>query len=278
MSHVLDVQWLAENLQDDGLRIIDCRFQMNDPSWGRKQYRDGHIPQAVYFDLNEDLSSEVQAHGGRHPLPDMEKFSQKLAEAGIDEHTTVIAYDSEDGAMASRFWWLLTFLGHKKAFVLNGGWPLWLDQGNDISTEVPVFSKKTYIPNLQQDHLVAMEDVKMRILEGKDFTLIDSREPERYKGNIEPIDAKAGHISTAVNYFWKEGIAADGTFRNKEEQLFRFSHLDKEKETIVYCGSGVTACPNVLMLQEAGFLNVKLYAGSWSDWISYEDNEIVTNK
>ncbi|WP_416826679.1 sulfurtransferase [Ectobacillus polymachus] len=278
MNHIVEADWLDKHLHDEGIRIIDCRFHLGDPQWGRAEYEKGHIENALYFDLNKDLSSPVQAHGGRHPLPDTERFVQILSEAGIDEYTTVVAYDSEEGAMASRLWWLLTFLGHKKAFVLNGGWTEWIRRDYKTTTNLPVYRKKTFVQSLNQDFLVSMEDVKTRVLEGKKFNLIDSRDPERYKGNIETIDTKAGHIPTAVNYFWNEGIADNGTFRTKEEQEARFSNLDKEKETIVYCGSGVTACPNVLMLQEAGFSNVKLYAGSWSDWISYEDNEIATTK
>ncbi len=272
MNGVAEIGWLAEHYNSEAVRIIDCRFQLSDPSWGRKQYEEEHIPYALYFDLNEDLSGEVGVHGGRHPLPEIELFAKKISAAGIDKHTTVIAYDSQNGAMASRLWWLLTYLGHEKVYILNGGFTAWKQAGLPTTDAVPVFERKEFLPHLQSDMLVSMTDVKNRIESGANFLLIDSREPIRYAGIEEPIDRKAGHIPTAVNSFWMDGVSAEGLFQGEKEQEARFGMFDKEKETIVYCGSGVTACPNVLALKVAGFQNVKLYAGSWSDWISYDEN------
>ncbi|WP_459501468.1 sulfurtransferase [Bacillus sp. C1] len=272
---IVTVEWLRDHIEDEHVRIIDCRFDLANLNWGRKQYEKEHIPHALYFDLNNDLSSPIMGHGGRHPLPAIRDFAEKLSQAGIDEYTTVVAYDSQGGAMASRLWWLLTYVGHQKAYVLNGGFPAWKEQNLSTTTEAPITERKQFIPNVQDNMLVTIEDVKENIRTNADVTLIDSREPKRYAGVEELVDPKAGHIPTAENYFWKDGITTEGRFKNKEEQEERFHHLTKEKETIVYCGSGVTACPNILALQIAGFRNVKLYAGSWSDWISYPENQIA---
>ncbi|MEY8346726.1 sulfurtransferase [Bacillus cereus] len=272
---IVTVEWLRDHIEDEHVRVVDCRFDLADPKWGRKQYEQEHIPHALYFDLNLDLSSPVTKHGGRHPLPTIQDFAEKLSQAGIDEHTTVVAYDSQAGAMASRLWWLLTYVGHQKVYVLNGGFPLWKESGLPTTTEIPTIERKEFTPGVQDNMLVTMEDVKEKIRTNADITLIDSREPKRYAGIEEAVDHTAGHIPTAENYFWKAGITAEGKFNDKTNQENRFQHLNKEKETIVYCGSGVTACPNILALQIAGFRNVKLYAGSWSDWISYPENQIA---
>ncbi|MGF9768584.1 sulfurtransferase [Bacillus albus] len=272
---IVTVEWLREHIEDENVRIIDCRFDLANPNWGREKYEEEHIPHALYFDLNLDLSSPITEHGGRHPLPNIEEFADKLSRAGIDEHTTVIAYDSQAGANASRLWWLLNYVGHEKIYILDGGFPAWKENGLPITTEIPVAKRKAFKANVQDHMLVTMETVKENIHAGADVTLIDSREPKRYAGVEELVDPKAGHIPTAVNYFWKDGMLQSGQFKNEAQQQERFQNLAKDKETIVYCGSGVTACPNILALKLAGFQNVKLYAGSWSDWISYPENQIA---
>ncbi|MGH1050232.1 sulfurtransferase [Bacillus cytotoxicus] len=271
---IVTVEWLRNHIEDEHVRVIDCRFDLANPNWGRQQYEQEHIPYALYFDLNRDLSSPVTKHGGRHPLPNMKEFAEKLSQAGIDENTTVVAYDSQSGAMASRLWWLLTYAGHKKVYVLNGGFHVWKERNLPTESECTEVKRKEFIPNVQENMLITMEEVRESIRTNVDMTLIDSREPKRYAGIEEQVDSQAGHIPTAQNYFWKEGITEEGKFKEQKEQEERFHHLDKEKEIIVYCGTGVTACPNILALQTAGFQNVKLYAGSWSDWISYPENEI----
>ncbi|WP_166702216.1 sulfurtransferase [Bacillus albus] len=272
---IVTVEWLREHIEDENVRIIDCRFDLANPNWGREKYEEEHIPHALYLDLNLDLSSPITEHGGRHPLPNIEEFADKLSRAGIDEHTTVVAYDSQAGANASRVWWLLNYVGHEKVYILDGGFPAWEENGLPLATEIPVAKRKAFKANVQDHMLVTMETVKENIHAGADVTLIDSREPKRYAGVEELVDPKAGHIPTAVNYFWKDGMLQSGQFKNEAQQQERFQNLAKDKETIVYCGSGVTACPNILALKLAGFQNVKLYAGSWSDWISYPENQIA---
>ncbi|EOP92091.1 MULTISPECIES: sulfurtransferase [Bacillus cereus group] len=272
---IVTVEWLREHIEDENVRVIDCRFDLANPNWGREKYEEEHIPHALYFDLNLDLSSPIAEHGGRHPLPSIEEFADKLSEVGIDEHMTVIAYDSQAGANAARLWWLCNYVGHEKVYILDGGFPVWKENGLPTTTEIPVVIRKTFKTNIQDHMLVSMETVRENIQAGADVTLIDSREPKRYAGVEELVDHKAGHIPTAANYFWKDGMLQSGQFKNEAEQQGRFQNLSKDKETIVYCGSGVTACPNIIALKLAGFQNVKLYAGSWSDWISYPENQIA---
>ncbi|MGG0252292.1 sulfurtransferase [Bacillus toyonensis] len=272
---IVTVEWLREHIEDENVRVIDCRFDLANPNWGREKYEEEHIPHALYFDLNLDLSSPIAEHGGRHPLPSIEEFADKLSEVGIDEHTTVIAYDSQAGANAARLWWLCNYVGHEKVYILDGGFPVWKENGLLTTTEIPVVIRKTFKTNIQDHMLVSMETVRENIQAGADVTLIDSREAKRYAGVEELVDHKAGHIPTAANYFWKDGMLQSGQFKNEAEQQERFQNLSKDKETIVYCGSGVTACPNIITLKLAGFQNVKLYAGSWSDWISYPENQIA---
>ncbi len=257
--------------------MVDCTFYLGEDTKGKQEYVKEHIPTAIYFHLDEDLSGEIGLHGGRHPLPDFERLKDKLENIGISNDTKVVAYDRQKGAMASRFWWLLTYLGHEKVYVLNGGFQKWQEEKLPMASgmESPQYYKGNLNVQVRDDMLVSMEDVKNKLLDVRNgsITLIDSREPARYKGEVEPIDKIAGHIPGAINEFWIYATTDSG-WKEVSALGEHFSHLDKSNETIVYCGSGVTACPNVLALKTAGFTNVKLYAGSWSDWISYNDNPI----
>lgn len=274
MINIKSFQWVLENLNNPDVRIMDCRFQLNDPKVGELAYKQGHLPNAFYLDLNKDLSSEIQEHGGRHPLPDLQKLCDKLSDLGVDETVTVVAYDDQSGAMASRLWWLLKYLGHDKVYVLNGNFNTWKEKGYPIDTSDSTVPRKEFYPSIQHHLVATVEDVRAK-LKSQATTIIDSREPNRYLGIEEPIDKKAGHIPGALNYFWQESLE-NGLWKGQERLKERFHKIPVEKEVIVYCGSGVTACPNILSLTEAGYKNVKLYAGSWSDWISYPDNPIST--
>jgi thiosulfate/3-mercaptopyruvate sulfurtransferase len=276
-KHLVSMEWVKERLESKDVRIADCRFVLGQPAHGREAYWVEHIPGAVYFDLEQDLSGPKQAHGGRHPLPDLAEFARKLGHAGIDEKITIAAYDDQGGAMASRFWWLLQYLGHTEVYVMDGSFSQWKAKGYPVTAELPAVEPRIFTPNLQGHMLISMEEVKQRI--GKEGTvIIDSREAKRYKGIEETIDPVAGHIPRAVNYFWKDSLNEAGFWKSEAEQRERFRAVNPSDEIIVYCGSGVTACPNILALKEAGYRNVKLYAGSWSDWISYPENPIETDQ
>lgn len=280
-KNIVSVDWVKENLNQPGLHIVDCRYELADPRAGRMAYDEGHIPGAHFFDMKKDLSGPVQEHGGRHPLPDIEQFVARLEQVGIDNQSTVVVYDDQAGGMASRLWWLLKYVGHDKVFLMDEGFSKWKAKGYPVTREVPgelpASARKSYTVNLQQKMLASMEEVRNSL--GKEgIVLIDAREEKRYLGVEEPIDPIAGHIPGAINHFWKDGLNEDGSWKSIEEQKRRFQDMDPEAEIIVYCGSGISACPNVIALQEAGFTKVKLYAGSWSDWITYPDNPIAKKK
>ncbi|RAU94930.1 sulfurtransferase [Paenibacillus sp. YN15] len=258
--------------------LADCRFQLGQQKCGQEAYAAGHLPGAVYFDLEEDLSGPVGEHGGRHPMPDLGVLLLKLGERGIDRNTAVIAYDDQGGAMAARFWWLLRFLGHEKVYLLDGGYRGWVQAGLPVSSEPAAPAEpKVFGGRVQNQMLVVMEDVRER-LDRPGTVLIDSREPRRYRGEEEAIDKKAGHIPGARNRFWKDNLGADGRWLPPEELKTRFGDIAPDQEIIVYCGSGVTACPNLLALAEAGRTDARLYLGSWSDWISYPENPVTTGE
>ncbi|MEK5381110.1 sulfurtransferase [Niallia sp. FSL W8-0635] len=273
---VKSVDWLNENLERDSVRIIDCRFDLKNLDAGTEWYKEGHIPNSVYFHLEKDLSNPVTDHGGRHPLPAIEEFVSKLENIGIGQETIVIAYDNGEGAFSGRLWWLLNYLGHTNTYILDGGYKEWVNKDFPISKEVPTFTKSTFSPAIQSHMIATYEDVAAQVkAKEEDKVLIDSREFKRYIGEIEPIDKKSGHIPGAINFVWTEGLK-NGFFLSTNEQKERFSSLDPRKEYIVYCGSGITATPNYISLKMAGLEKVKLYPGSFSDWISYDENDIET--
>ncbi|WNQ11119.1 sulfurtransferase [Paenibacillus aurantius] len=277
MSSVVSMEWVKENLGKADVAVADCRFALGHGESGRQAYREGHLPGAVYFHLEEDLSAPIGEHGGRHPLPDTGELSRKLGEAGIGPGTTVIAYDDQGGAMASRFWWLLRYLGHEQVYLMDGGYSAWKAEGYPVTQEVPQPEGRAFIPHVHNEMVVGVEEVKAG-LGRPDRVLIDSREARRYQGLEEAIDPVAGHIPGAVNRFWKDALDENGRWKDAEAMKERFRDLPSDKEIVVYCGSGVTACPNILALQQAGFPKVKLYAGSWSDWVSYPDNPVATGE
>ncbi|TDQ42864.1 sulfurtransferase [Aureibacillus halotolerans] len=280
MAYVVDVAWLYGKLHDpaENVVVVDCRFSLQDSTYGRNAYLEGHIPGAVYADLDKDLSSPKQIHGGRHPLPPEEQLATLFGRWGIDSTKTVVAYDAQGGAMASRFWWLLHYLGHPEVYVLDGGYQAWVEEDFETTTQVTTPEKRTFTPQPRTDELVSMIEVKNRLTEERTL-LVDSRESNRYLGIEEPIDPVAGHIPGAINLFWKD-VLNDGTeqWKSADDLITHFANLPAHEEIIVYCGSGVSACPNILALKEAGFDNVKLYAGSWSDWISYSENPVATGE
>ncbi|WP_462410111.1 sulfurtransferase [Neobacillus sp. Marseille-QA0830] len=278
MNFVVDKEWLAEQLNNPQVKMVDCRFDLGKPDKGEKLYHESHIPGAYYFHLEKQLSAPVSKHGGRHPLPDINQFKLEIEKAGIDNTKMVVAYDGGEGQYASRFWWLLSFLGHVKVYVLNDGFKGWVEAGYPTTVEIPESESAKFEVNIQEEMLASYEEVK-KVVEHKKKSpvLIDSRDGDRYAGKMEPIDKKAGHIPGAINKFWAEGLE-QGTFKNHEEQKKRFAGLDQEEPIIVYCGSGVTATPNYIALKMAGYQNVKLYAGSYSDWVSYDENEVEKGK
>lgn len=274
-QHLVSREWLQEHMQDSNLVIVDCRFTLGKPGQGLSEYVESHIEGALYFDLEHDLSGPKAQHGGRHPLPEVAQLEKLFSNAGIDHNTMVVAYDEQDLSNASRLWWLLRYLGHDQVAVLNGGFAGWKQAGLPVTKDIPIPSAKTFRANVQPQMLVGVQHVKLR---GEQTAVLDSRAPERYRGEIEPLDPKAGHIPGAANFFYKDNFTPDGIMMSTDKLQERFADVAKKDEIMVYCGSGVTGCVNVLALYQAGRTDAKLYAGSWSDWVSYADNPVATGE
>ncbi|MEC4806192.1 MAG: sulfurtransferase [Jaaginema sp. PMC 1079.18] len=268
-NYVVSATGLASQLDNPQVVVIDCRFALADSQLGQRQYQESHIRGAYYLDLEQDLSAPVREHGGRHPLPNIDQFTAKLAVMGINfRETWVIAYDDSNFAFAARLWWLLRYLGHDRVSVLDGGWSAWVQGNYPTTTAIPTPKKGYFSPQIQEDWIVDLEGVKQR-QNLNDTILVDSRDRDRYLGEREPIDPIAGHIPGAVNLPWKTVSDATGYIQPSDIQKQRWTALNPPEEIIVYCGSGVTACVNLLSLALAGIPNGKLYPGSWSDWCSY---------
>ena len=272
-EHLVDREWLIQQLDNPQVVIVDCRFQLANPNWGEEEYRACQIRGAYYLDLERDLSSEVKRHGGRHPLPDIDVLAQKFAQMGIVKNQTlVVAYDDSRFAFASRLWWLLRYLGHDYVVLLDGGWHDWLKHDYPVSNAVPENRAGSFSPQLNPDWLVDINTVKSS--QNKDGVIVvDSRDRDRYLGLREPIDPIAGSISGAVNSPWKQVSNESGYLQPLETQQQLWDDYKQAAEIIVYCGSGVTACVNLFSLSLAGVKNTKLYPGGWSDWCSYLKDE-----
>ena len=273
-SPLVSAAWLLENL--NSLKLVDTRFALGKPDFGREVYQSGHLPGAVFLDLERDLSSPVRDDrvGGRHPLPNPETLADKLSSLGIADSSFVVAYDdpsSGQGFYAAHLWWLLRWLGHDAVAVLDGGLSAWLEAGGILETASPLTTNATFIPRIRPEMVVSADQVAART---SSAALLDSRAAPRYRGEVEPLDWKAGHIPGAVNMDWSNGLDSTGKFKATLEQQERFSKLE-ETEVMVYCGSGVSAGANMLALELAGVKNAKLYAGSWSDWVSDSSNPVA---
>ncbi len=274
MSNLIQASELQNLLGDEKLRVVDARFSLTDPKAGQNVYAKGHIPGAIFFDLDKDLSQPASKHGGRHPLPDMQLFADKLGQRGIGNEHLVVVYDDASGVYAGRLWFMLKYAGHEQVKVLDGGLQAYLGISGKLGSDLPTYAKTTFQLNLQADKIVT-KDYILRNLENPDVLLIDARGAERYRGETEPIDAKAGHIPGAMNLPYTENLAA-GKYKSPEALYERFADLEEADEIVVYCGSGVSANHNFIALEEAGFKDIKLYVGSWSDWSSYETNPVAT--
>jgi thiosulfate/3-mercaptopyruvate sulfurtransferase len=259
--------------------IIDCRFSLADTHAGRAAYEEAHIPGAYYAHLDTDLSGPIIAgKTGRHPLPDIPSFAARCGRWGIDDSKQVIVYDDKGGAIASRLWWMLRWLGHEKVAVLDGGWQAWLAEGGTTSADIPDFDEDTaFQPDVNPYWLVNATFVQ-QAQHDNDYLIVDSRASARYAGENEPIDPIAGHIPGAINAPFAENWVDNFEFKSISELADRFTNILGSYDadhTIFYCGSGVTACHNLLALAHAGLGMAKLYAGSWSDWITRPERGIA---
>lgn len=268
-SAVISTSALAAHLAEPGLRLVDCRASLQNASAGREAYVKGHLPRATFADLVEDLSGPIVAgETGRHPLPDVGTFVAKLGAWGIGSSNQVVVYDDAGGAFAARLWWMLRWLGHDAVAVLDGGFPAWVAEGRNTTAEPGGPPPALFEPRLRPELRVSAE--QLNALESSARKLFDARAPERFSGAVEPLDAVAGHIPGAVNLPFS-GNLRDGRFKPPAELRARFADAlagTLPEEAVVYCGSGVTACHDILAFAQAGLPLPKLYAGSWSEWIT----------
>jgi thiosulfate/3-mercaptopyruvate sulfurtransferase len=256
---LVSVAWLRERLGDPGLRVVDCRYRLGEPGAGEKLWLEGHIPGAAYLDLDRDLAAEP-GERGRHPLPDPEDFQAAARRAGIGPDTLVIAYDEAAEGGAARLWWLLRHFGHDRVAVLDGGLRGWREEGGPLEAGATQPAAGTFSSGPQKG-----DTSEIDALEGS--LLLDARAPERYRGEVEPIDPVAGRLPGAVSLPFAE-VAPDGRFLEPEALRRRFAAAGSGAggDAIAYCGSGVTACVLVLAAEVAGLHPVRLYPGSWSEW------------
>ena len=251
------------------LVLLDCGFDLADSSAGERAHAAGHIPGAVYAHLERDLSGPKRGSGagfaGRHPLPDRSAFAATVGRLGIAPGVQVVAYDAQGGPYAARAWWLLRWLGHDAVAVLDGGVAAWLAAGGVLDSEAPAIAPKPPYPVGAE----AMPTVQAAALlaEPDRWLIVDARAPERFRGDVEPLDPVAGHIPGAVNRFFKDNLGANGRFKSKAELRAAFEALATTSQQVVHqCGSGVTACHNLLAMAHAGLPGAALYPGSWSEW------------
>ncbi len=247
-------------------RIFDCRHDLLKPELGESQYKDGHIPGALFASLDRDLSGRKTGRNGRHPLPEPQDFEKWLEHTGLTPKDQVVCYDAGNGSMAARLWWMLRWIGHEKVAVLDGGFAKWTQEGRPVSVEIPIFTPLNYPIKVRADLAADVSQVEKNL--GKNL-LLDARAPARYRGEQEPIDPVAGRIPGAKNRFNLDNLAADGTFKPASELKQEFQTVLGNRapsDVIHYCGSGVAACHNLLAMEVAGLKGGKLYAGSWSEW------------
>lgn len=274
MKNIVSQQWLVNNMEMENVIILDARAELGDANYGLREYENGHIKGAIFVSVEDTLTGEVDIHGGRHPLPNMEDFIEDMKRLGINDDSTVVVYDDGDLAMAGRLWWMLKYSGKDKVYILAGGIKAWTQNGLEVTTEVPEKKKsKSLSLNIDTSMEVDINYVK-EVIDLDNIAIIDSRATERYRGEVEPIDKIPGHIPNALNYPWTN-LVADGKLMSKEELEKYFEPLREYDEIIVHCGSGITGTVNCIFMEEIG-LKPKLYVGGYSDWISYEDNEIVS--
>jgi thiosulfate/3-mercaptopyruvate sulfurtransferase len=273
---LIEVPALMDLAASSNVAVIDCRFDLSNPQTGRSAYLAGHIPGALYAHLNEDLSAPISVNSGRHPLPAPREFAATLQRFGIANDTQVIAYDEANGSFAARLWWMLKWVGHQSVAVLNGGLKAWIEAGAPLERGDPVAANSAkipanarFLPNPQNDSVLSAEELGDWALDTRHL-LIDARAPERFSGSVEPIDTVAGHIAGAVNHPFNTNLGRDGRFLPAAELRLLWERRlagRSPQDVAAMCGSGVTACHNLLSLEVAGLRGAKLYPGSWSEWI-----------
>ena len=275
---VVSTTELSEHLNDPDWVIFDCRHDLMDPDKGAAIYADGHIMGAHFAAVDADLSGAKTGHNGRHPLPRPEDLTAFLAKHGVTEKTRVIAYDDVGGQYAARLWWVARWVGFEGVALLDGGWAKWMAEGRPVDQLVPALRKGALAARVNESLLVRVDEV-LANLDTSKRVVIDARAPERYRGEVEPLDRVAGHIPGALNRGFKQNLNEDLTLRGPAELRANFEALlgtRLPEEVVHQCGSGITACVNLLAMEQAGLTGSKLYAGSWSEWSSDPTRPVAT--
>lgn len=273
-STLISTEELAQHLDDPAWAVVDCRSDLADRDAGRRRYETAHIPGAIHLKLEYDLSDPKTETTGRHPLPDVAVFQQRLGEWGLGSEQQVVVYDDAGGAYASRLWWMLRYLGHEAAALLDGGFPRWQREGRPTRGGVETRSPARFVGAVNEAWQATLAEVERM---GR-YKLVDSRAPARFRGEQETLDPVAGHIPGAVNYFYQDNLAKDGAFLPAPQvraQLERVLGGTPPEQTVFYCGSGVTACLNVLAMEHVGLKGSRLYVGSWSEWITGAERPVA---
>ncbi len=268
---------LASDLHDSWV-IVDCRYDLRDAGSGREQYRTAHIPGAVYASLSHDLAGPVGNGTGRHPLPPAEVLAATFSRLGVGGGVQVVMYDEDTGMFASRMWWMLRYMGHEAAAVLDGGWAKWMREGRPVRKGQEAGKPATFTGQPREELRLGVKDVEAR-LGDPSVLLIDARAPERFDGRAEPLDRTPGHIPGAANHFFRRNVTDEGVMMPPDRLQQQFAKVIGERppdHVVMYCGSGVTACQNLLAMEHAGLSGAKLYPGSWSEWSSDPDRPVET--
>ncbi|GGX96932.1 sulfurtransferase [Massilia dura] len=280
-STLIDAATLASHVDDPKWLVLDCRHDLMNPAFGREAFAAGHLPGAQFASIDDDLSGPKTGTGdtfrGRHPLPDRAALVATLRRFGIDDDSQVVAYDAHGGMYAARLWWLLRSVGHEAVAVLDGGLPAWQAAGQSLTTEpAPVRPAGSIAERPALTRAVSVEDVVANLATGA-FTVVDARANDRFRGENETIDPVGGHIPGAKNRFFKDNLQADGTFKPAAQLKEEFAPLfASPAAAVMQCGSGVTACHNLLALEVAGLPGAALYPGSWSEWCASAERPVAT--
>jgi thiosulfate/3-mercaptopyruvate sulfurtransferase len=261
---------LERHLNDPDWVVCDCRHDLADVEAGRRAYSVSHIPGARFVHLDRDLSEPLTGCNGRHPLPDPDRFARRAGEFGIGNGSQVVAYDASGGYYAARLWWMLRWLGHDAVAVLDGGWDAWMRVGLPVTPDAPAVKPANFLARKRVDAALTAGQIAARMGEPRPL-LVDARSPDRYRGENETLDPVAGHIPGAINRFFKLNLESDGRFKPPAALRREFSSAlgaIPASDVVHYCGSGVTACHNLLAMEIAGLTGSRLYPGSWSEWVS----------
>jgi len=267
---LVSTEELGKHLGDPEWVIFDCRFTLTDPDAGKAAYEQNHIPGARYAHLDDDLAAPVGEDTGRHPLPDPELLAEKLGKWGVDNNKQVVVYDDAFGAMAVRFWWLLKWMGHEKVALLDGVLPKWIREKRPLTTALPEIVPASFKARTDNSKWITADDLQAALGKGE-VVLLDARAEERFSGEVEPLDKVAGHVPGAINLPWEDNLDLGGNLLSPGElrELYQENIGDRQATAVVnMCGSGVTACHNILAMEHAGLHGSRLYAGSWSEWIT----------